>query len=89
MKNSPSGIVLKKHRTRMPYKRFSRAAYTFLITHSDLDFRKIDFFNTRACFHQPRFKFLEYALLNKTAIQAVLGSVIQRRIRFTVKVRTA
>jgi hypothetical protein len=40
--------MLKKHRARMPYKRFSPAAYTFLVTDFDLVFRRIDFFNTHA-----------------------------------------
>ena len=30
----------------MPYKRFSPAAYTFLVTHFESVFRKTDFFNT-------------------------------------------
>jgi hypothetical protein len=39
----------QKHRARTPYKRFSPAAYTFLVTDFDLVFRRIDFFNT----HRP------------------------------------
>jgi hypothetical protein len=38
--------MLKKYRARMPYKRFSPAAYTFLVTDFDSVFRRIDFFNT-------------------------------------------
>jgi hypothetical protein len=48
LKNSLPEIALKKHRARMPYKRFSPAAYTFLVTHFESVFRKIDFFNTHA-----------------------------------------
>jgi hypothetical protein len=46
MKNSLRELMLKKHRARMPYKRFSPAAYTFLVTAFDSVFRRIDFFNT-------------------------------------------
>jgi hypothetical protein len=48
LKNSLTEIVLKKHRARMPNKRSSPAAYTFLVTHFGLVFRKIDFFNTHS-----------------------------------------
>jgi hypothetical protein len=43
--------MLKKHRTRMPYERFSPAAYTFLVTDFDSVFRRIDFFNTHLPTH--------------------------------------
>jgi hypothetical protein len=33
----------QKHRARTPYKRFSPAAYTFLVTDFDVVFRRIDF----------------------------------------------
>ena len=44
--------MLKKHRARMPYKRFPPSAYTFLVTDFDSVFRRIDFFNTHACYRQ-------------------------------------
>jgi len=53
LKNSLSETVLKKHCARMPYKRFSPAAYTFLVTYFESLFRKIDFFNTHSPTHSP------------------------------------
>jgi len=38
----------------MPYKRFSPAAYTFLVTDFGSVFRRIDFFNTHVCYRQLR-----------------------------------
>jgi len=37
---------VRKHRARMSHKRFSLSAYTFLVTHFESVFRKIDFFNS-------------------------------------------
>jgi hypothetical protein len=52
LKNSLLEIVFKKHLARMPYKRFSLSAYTFPVTHFELVFRKIDFFNTHEIYRQ-------------------------------------
>ncbi len=43
--------MLKKHRARMPYKRISPAAYTFLVNNFDSVFRRIDFFNAHSLSH--------------------------------------
>jgi hypothetical protein len=58
LKNSLREIKLKKHRVRMPYKRFSSVAYTFLVTDFDSVFRKIDFFNT----HSQALVLIEHSL---------------------------
>jgi hypothetical protein len=54
LKNSLSEIVLKKQRARMSYKRFSPAGYTFLVTHLEVAFQKIDLFNSHLCYLQLR-----------------------------------
>jgi hypothetical protein len=57
--------MLKKHRARMLYKRFSPAAYTFLVTDFDSVFRRIDFFNTQAIHHSPRAGLLDGGQLSE------------------------
>jgi hypothetical protein len=39
-------IALRNRRAKMPYKRRSPTAYTFLVTNSRSVFRKTDFFNS-------------------------------------------
>ena len=46
LKNSLVEVAPKNRRARMPYKRFSPAGYTFLVTKFESIFRKPDFFNT-------------------------------------------
>jgi hypothetical protein len=45
-------MALKKRRAKMPYKRLSPPAHTFLVTHFELIFRKTDFFNSYGCLQQ-------------------------------------
>jgi hypothetical protein len=48
-------MALKKRRAKMPYKRLSPPAHTFLVTHFELIFRKTDFFNSYSPLHKsPR-----------------------------------
>ena len=75
LKNSLRKIMLKKHRARMPYKRFSPAPYIFLVTDFDYVFRKIDFFNT----HSRKLQFDEGKAMLKTAVQDGLKQKYGRR----------
>jgi hypothetical protein len=52
LKNSFAKITLENRRARMPYKRFSPTAHTFLVTHFEAVFRKPDFFNSHGCYRQ-------------------------------------
>ncbi len=54
LKNSLAEIALKNRRARMPYKRRSLIAYTFLVTNFGSVFRKTDFFNSHACLQHLR-----------------------------------
>jgi len=47
----------------MPYKRFSEIVYTFAVTHFESVFRKPEFFNSHAIFHQltGSFRVADYA----------------------------
>ena len=51
--------------TRMFYERFSLPAYTLLVTHFDLVFRKFDFFNTLRPGTHPACNISKRALANR------------------------